>query len=65
MSGEFNKAIVALIMAALIVIEQIWGFSASWLTEELITTILAVLTPILIWLVPNLPADTPARTIGP
>lgn len=57
--GEFNKAIVALVMAALVIIEQIWGIKIGSISEETITIVLAVLTPILVWAVPNWPA---ART---
>ena len=53
--GEFSKAIVALIMAILIILEQIYGWeiTGSGITEEWITNVLAILTPILVWLIPN------------
>ena len=54
---EFNKAIVAAIMAILVLIDQIWGISFPHLSEEWITGILVVLTPILVWLVPNKPTE--------
>lgn len=47
-----DKGIVAAIMAILLIIEQIWGFRLG-LGEETVTAILAILTPIFVWLVPN------------
>ena len=58
--GEFNKAIVAVVMGLLIIVEQIWGFHVAGVSEATVTMILAVLTPILVFLVPNWPA---ARTV--
>jgi len=54
--GAFNKAIVALVMSALIIIETLTGFNIG-LTEGTLVTILGVLTPILVWLIPNYPKD--------
>lgn len=52
--SEYNKAIVAAIMAILVVVDQIWGIGiGAVFTEEVITIILAALIPILVWLVPN------------
>jgi purine-cytosine permease-like protein len=53
--GEHSKAIVALIMAVLVVLEALTGFSVPGLSEEVITVVLAALTPILVWLIPNRP----------
>jgi purine-cytosine permease-like protein len=51
---EYNKAWVALIMAILVVLDQVFGISfGDVLSEEFITMLLAVLTPILVWLIPN------------
>ena len=52
MSGEYNKAWVSLIMAVLVIIEQVWGFKLGF-SEETVTIILAVIWPLLVWLVPN------------
>jgi hypothetical protein len=59
--AEFNKAIVATVMGLLVIADQLWGLSFGHVTEESITIILAVLTPILVWLVPNWP--TQRRTL--
>jgi hypothetical protein len=53
--AEFNKAIVALAMAVLVIIDQLWGIDLGAVSEETVTIVLAVLTPILVWLVPNWP----------
>ena len=56
--GEFGKAIVALILAILVVIEQLTGWSAAdnGITEEWITIVLTLLIPVAVWLVPNRPS---------
>lgn len=54
--GAFNKAIVALVMSALIIIETLTGINIG-LTEGTLVTILSVLTPVLVWLIPNYPKD--------
>jgi hypothetical protein len=42
-------------MAALVIIDQIWGVNIGAMSEEAVTIILAILTPILVWLIPNRP----------
>ena len=46
------KAIVALIMAILTILDQIFGVKFG-ISQEVVTVILAALTPILVWLIPN------------
>lgn len=53
-----NKAIAAFILAGLTIIELWTGWGAPGITEEWIITVLALLTPIIVWLVPNWPART-------
>lgn len=53
------KAVVALIMSALELIELLTGWSwTGVIDEQWIETLLMVLTPILVWLVPD---DWPIR----
>ena len=52
MFTSFDKAIVAVIMGILLILEQIFGWSFG-LTEEGVTVILAVLTPIFVYFFPN------------
>lgn len=59
MGGEVNKAVVALVMAVLVVIDQAWGISLGPISEEWVTVLLAILTPVLVWLIPNHPAEHP------
>jgi purine-cytosine permease-like protein len=48
-----NKAIVALIMAILVVLEQIFGIPTRGVPQEWVTAVLAAITPIVVWLIPN------------
>ena len=50
--GEYNKAWVSLIMAILVIADQIWGFHLG-LSEETVTILLAIIWPLLVWLIPN------------
>lgn len=59
--APYAKAIVAAIMAALLIIEAWTGWKSELLTEEWVITILGILTPIIVFLVPNSkPAAAPA-----
>jgi hypothetical protein len=49
-----NKAIIAAVLAVLTLIE-VWTGWKSGITEEYLLTVFAVLTPILVYLVPNKP----------
>lgn len=48
----YNKAWVALIMALLMIVEEYVGWSFG-LSEEAVVGIIAALTPVLVWLIPN------------
>lgn len=48
----YNKAWIALIMAFLTILEQWLGWTFG-LSEDAVVGILALLTPVLVWLVPN------------
>jgi ABC-type transporter Mla subunit MlaD len=52
--SAYNKAIIAFVMSALVIVEVWTGYSPG-ITEGTLVTILAVLTPILVWLFPNYP----------
>jgi uncharacterized protein (DUF486 family) len=55
MFTSYDKAIVAIVMAALWLINEFWGL--GWyghVSEESVSIVLAALTPILVWAVPNL-----------
>ena len=55
MFTSFDKALVALVLALLSIINLVWGI--DWfdhITEESIGVIIAVLMPLLVYLIPNL-----------
>ena len=49
------KAIVALIMSLLVVLDQVAGISLPGISEEAVTSIISLLTPVFVWLVRNRP----------
>ena len=58
MSSSYNKSIVSLIMAILVILDQTWGIHIGVLTEENITIILAVIWGVLVYFVPNAESNT-------
>jgi hypothetical protein len=56
MITRFDKAIVALIMSIFGLLNVIWEIPIPF-TEDQLSTILAVLTPILVYLIPNKKED--------
>ena len=50
--GANAKAIVAAIMAILVVLDQLFAIKVG-VSEEVVTIAISVLTPLLVWLVPN------------
>jgi small-conductance mechanosensitive channel len=52
LNSEANKAWIAAIMAMITIADLYFATSLS-ITEEWITTLLLVLSPILVWLIPN------------
>jgi membrane-associated HD superfamily phosphohydrolase len=53
MFTSIDKALVALVMGVLFIIQTFTGFNLSWLTEAQITTVIGLLTPVLVWAIPN------------
>lgn len=56
MYTQFDKAIVAVIMAVATFVQKKFNINLG-LDEGTLTTILIAITPILVWLFPNLPKD--------
>lgn len=56
MFTTIDKALVALIMGALFIIQTYTGFSTSWISQETVATIVGLITPVLVWAIPNKPA---------
>ena len=52
MGTEFNKAIVAGIMALIYILNNFFNFHIG-LTEDKINAIIVVLTPLLVYIIPN------------
>ena len=50
--GQNAKAIVAAIMAILVVLDQLFAIKVG-VSEEVVTIAISVITPLLVWLVPN------------
>lgn len=53
MFSSIDKALVALVMGLLFIIQTFTGFSLSWITESQVATIIGLLTPVLVWAIPN------------
>ncbi len=59
----YNKAIVALIMAIIGIVNLKWP-GLIGLDQDTVTAVVAALTPILVWIVPNKPS-APAAAPAP
>lgn len=62
MFTEIDKALVALVLSVASIINLLWGFDLfGWgvHTEQTVGTIISVLLPILVWLIPNRRSITP------
>ena len=53
MFTSIDKALTALIMGLLFIIQTYTGFSLPWLTPDTVATIIGLLTPVLVWAIPN------------
>jgi uncharacterized membrane protein len=60
--GSYNKSIVSLIMAILVIVDQIFGIKIAELSEENITIILTVIWGILVYWIPNTDAEPGTRS---
>lgn len=54
--SKYNKAIVAL-FGGILAMLGVFGIEPEWATEGLLESVAAVLTPILVYLVPNKAAE--------
>lgn len=55
MFTSVDKALVALIMAIIWLINFFLGYNLSWISQDTVATVVGLLTPILVWAVPNKP----------
>lgn len=53
MFTSIDKALVAAIMGILFVVQTYTGFSTSWITADTVSTIVGLITPVLVWAIPN------------
>ena len=53
MFTSIDKALVALVMGVLFIVQTYTGFSLSWISQETVSTIVGLLTPVLVWAIPN------------
>jgi hypothetical protein len=53
MFTTIDKALTALVMGLLFIIQTYTGFSTSWISAETVATIVGLITPVLVWAIPN------------
>jgi hypothetical protein len=53
MFTSIDKALVAAVMGILFIIQTFTGFSFAWLTTDTVATVIGLLTPVLVWAIPN------------
>lgn len=53
MFTSMDKAIVAAIMGLAYIVQTLTGFNLSWISADAITTLIGVLTPLVVYFVPN------------
>jgi hypothetical protein len=53
MFTSIDKALVAAIMGILFIVQTYKGFSMAWATPDTIATIIGLITPVLVWAIPN------------
>ena len=55
MFTSIDKALVALIMSVIFLLNFFFGFNLGFVTQETVATVVSLLTPILVWATPNKP----------
>ena len=53
MFTSIDKALAAAVMGILFIVQTYTGFSLSWVTPETVSTIIGLITPVLVWAIPN------------
>lgn len=53
MFTSIDKALAAMVMGLLFIIQTYTGFSVAWLTPDTVATIIGLITPVLVWAIPN------------
>lgn len=55
MFTSIDKALVALIMSGIFLLNFFFGLNLGFVTQETVATVVSLLTPILVWAIPNKP----------
>ena len=53
MFTSIDKALAALVMGLLFIIQTYTGFNLSWISADTINTLIGLITPVLVWAIPN------------
>ena len=53
MFTSIDKALVAAIMGILFIVQTYTGLQLPWVTPDTIATIIGLITPVLVWAIPN------------
>ena len=53
MFTSIDKALVAMVMGIHYIITTFTGINTSWISQETVATIIGLLTPVLVWAIPN------------
>ena len=55
MFTSIDKALVAMVMGVLFIIQTYFGFNTAWISQDTVATIIGLITPVLVWAIPNKP----------
>ena len=61
MFTSIDKALVAMVMGILFILNTFFGINVSWISQETVATIIGLITPVLVWAIPNKIAPPAAR----
>ena len=53
MFTSIDKALVALVMAVLWLLNYFLGLNTGWISQDTVATLIGLITPVLVWAVPN------------
>lgn len=53
MFTSIDKALVAMVMGVIFILNTYLGVNLSWVSQETVATVVGLITPVLVWLVPN------------
>jgi hypothetical protein len=53
MFTSIDKALVAMVMGLIFIANTYLGVNLSWVSQETVATVVGLITPVLVWLVPN------------